>query len=333
MAPVALSQEPVAIQRGTAQSGMPSSGGYKPPALSLPEMLEGDHVLNEALMTLMRTGDGTAFRNAIFQAAQKNDLGAELFLAEQYIPEQCTFEPDQDVPYCGKNRNEPPKVIFRTNPLGVSASYEQAVQWLEKASVQGSGEASEVLAQLITRMLANGHATHYTAVDSARLHALARSQGFDVEPLSVTCFKLVPDGNGVTLGYLPGNIPGGPPREPFTQDELAALGQAGFSGSLSWEGSTGSGDSVLLTRPEGPVVHIRIILDHNPGSEILLPMPAHHDVIYVQRGDGFMAFSETGKILSRFVSIEPLNEPAPQVVVYVQSISGGHFGSSCGRFP
>jgi len=72
-------------------------------------------------------------------------------------------------------------VVFRRNPLGVEAFYEEAVHWLQKASAQGSGEASEVLAQLITRMQANGHGTSYTVADSDRFHALARSQGFDVE--------------------------------------------------------------------------------------------------------------------------------------------------------
>jgi TPR repeat protein len=72
-------------------------------------------------------------------------------------------------------------VVFRRNPLGVEAFYEEAVHWLQKASAQGSGEASEVLAQLLTRMQANGHGTTYTAADSDRFHALAYSQGFDVE--------------------------------------------------------------------------------------------------------------------------------------------------------
>lgn len=86
-------------------------------------------------------------------------------------------------------------------------------------------------------------------------------------------------------------------------------------------------------RPEGPAAHIRIILDHDPGSEVLLPMPAQHDVIYVQRGEDFLAFPGTGKILSRFVSLESLKGPNPQISVYAQSISGGHSGGFCTRFP
>ena len=52
---------------------------------------------------------------------------------------------------------------------------------------------------MITRMQANGRGTSYTAADSARLHALARSQGFDVEAISVTCYTLTPGGSGLSL--------------------------------------------------------------------------------------------------------------------------------------
>jgi hypothetical protein len=331
---IALSQQPMEVQRNANQNGMPSSGGYTPPALSLTELLQNDHVLNSTTMTFMQTGDSAAFKTAIFQAAQSGNVGAELFLGEQYIPEECTFEPNQDVPHCGKNGNEPPHVVFRQNPLGVEASYEDASMWLEKASAQGSGEASEVLAQLITRMQANGHGTHLTLADSAKLHQLARSQGFDIEPLSVTCYKVSPGKDGITLGRLPGLVVGQPPSDPFTPEELDALAKAGISGSLLFGGISGGGDSTLLTRPEGQSVRLRIILDHDPGAEILLPMPAHHDQIYVQRGEQFLAFPNSGNSLPRFIALEPLNEPGThQVSVFTQRVDGGYSGGFCTRFP
>jgi hypothetical protein len=328
---LAAAQQPVPIQRGTEQNGNPSSGGYKPPALSLTQLLESDHVLGEAMMTFMRTGDSEAFRNTITGAAQLGNIGAELFLAEQYIPEQCTFEPNQDAPHCGKSGNEPPHVVFRKNPLRVEASYEEAALWLEKASAQGSGEASEVLAQLITRMQTNGHGTSYTAADSTRFHALARSQGFDVEPISVTCYKLTPGGNGINLGRLPGLVVGEPPAKPFTDQELAKLDKAGISGSLLYGGGSGNGDSVLLMRPQDPVAHVRVILDHDPGFEVLLPIPAHRDVIYVQHGDKFLAFPSEGPNLPRFISLQPLGTPASQISVFTQLMDGAHSGGFCTR--
>jgi len=326
-------QQQVTVLKGTEKDGMPSSGGYKPPALSLIQLLDSDHLLNDALMSFMRSGDSKSYRDTVMTSAQAGDVGAELLLAEQYIPEQCTFEPNQDVPHCGKSGNEPPNVVFRTNPLGIEASYEEAARWLEKASGQGSGEASEVLAQMITRMAANGHATIYTAADSARFHALARSQGFDVEPIIVTCYKLSSGGGSISLGRLPGLVVGQPPSKPFTDEELAKLDRAGISGSLLYGGSSSSGDSVLLMRPEGSTVHVRIILDHDPGYEVLLPLPAHRDVVYVQRDNTFIAFPGDGPTLPRFVSLQPLGTPASQVSVFTQMIDGSHSGGFCSRFP
>ena len=333
LVPAALSQQKVAIQRVKAQNGLSPSGGYKPPALSLTQLLESNHAMNKAMMMFAGTGDTSTFKSVVFHAAEAGDIGAELLLAEQYIPEQCTFEPNQDVPHCGKDGKEPPHVVFRQNPLGIEASYEEAGRWLEKASAQGSGEATEVLAQLITRMRHNGHETHYTAADSARLHALARSQGFDVEPISVTCYKLIPGGDSITLGQLSGLVLGEPPQEPFTQQELAALSKAGISGSLLYGGGGGSGESVLLTRPEGPVVNVRIILDHDPKDDVLLPMPAHHDEIYVQRGDDFLAFPGGESNLPRFINIEPQTESPTQISFSTEMMSGAHSGGFCTRFP
>ncbi|HEX3891205.1 MAG TPA: hypothetical protein VHW46_01415 [Terracidiphilus sp.] len=288
--------------------------------------------MNQALMTFARTGDSTAYKAVVLQAAQEGELTAELFLAEQYIPEPCTFEPNQDVPHCGKDGNEAPHLVFRTNALGIEASYEEAAKWLEKASAQGSGEASEVLAQLITRMHSNGHGTPYAVAESTRLHALARSQGFDVEAISVSCYKLSSGGHGITVKRPPGRGTDEPSRAPFTQEELRALSDAGFAGSLLFGGFTGGGDSVLLMRPEGPVVRVRIILDHDPGAEILLPMPAHHDEIYIQRGDEFLGFPSGGSSLPRFITIESRKEP-PQVSVLKQLIDGAYSGGFCTTFP
>jgi hypothetical protein len=326
-------QQPVAVQIGTEQNGLPSSGGYKPSSLSLTQLLESDRVLQEGLMSFARSGDSKSFRDTVVSAADRGDVGAELLLAEQYIPEQCGFEINQDVPHCGKNGNEPPHVVFRRNPLGIEASYEEAARWLEKASAQGSGEASEVLAQLITRMQTNGHGTSYTAADSARFHALARSQGYDVEQISATCYKLTPGGTSIRQRLLPGLVVGQQPEKPFTEEELAALNKAGVSGSLLYEGGAGGGDSSLLMRPEGSVAHVRVILDHDPGHEVLLPIPAHRDVIYLQRGDTFLAFPGNGPNLPRFLSLTPGTTTDPEILISTQMMDGGHSGGSCTRFP
>lgn len=325
-------QQPVAVQIGTEQNGLPSSGGYKPSSLSLTELMESDRALQEGLYAFMQSGDSKSFRDIVVSAAERGDVGAELLLAENYIPEQCPFEINQDVPHCGKSGNEPPHILL-PNPLGIEASYEKAAQWLEKAGAQGSGEASEVLAQLITRMQANGHGTSYPAADSARFHALARSQGYDVEPIIATCYKLTLGGTSISLGEPPAPIDGQPPQKTFTEEELAALRRAGVSGSLLYEGGANNGDSVLLMRPEGPVAHVRVILDHDSGHEVLLPTPAHRDVVYLQSGDTFLAFPGNGPNLPRFLSLTPLAAPGSQILIFTQTMDGGHTGGFCTRFP
>ncbi|SDF57313.1 hypothetical protein [Terriglobus roseus] len=303
---------------------------YQPPALSLTQLMEHDATLSSALMTYARTGDSATFRSVILQQADAGNLGAQLMLGEQFIPRQCTFEPNHDVPDCGRDTAS---AAQSPNPLGIVRSYEDAAQWLEKASAAGSGEASEVLAQLITRMYANGHATSYTEADAIRLHALARTQGFDVEPISVTCYKVVHGGQGISLGRLPGLIVGDPPEQPFTSDELAALKKLGVSGTLLYGGGSGGGDSMLLTRPQGPLVHVRVLLDHAPEAEVRLPMPAHRDVIYVQQGKGFVAIPADGENLPRYVIVNPVKGPTPQVTVGTQTMDGGVSGGFCTRFP
>ena len=295
--------------------------------------MDKDPVLREGLFAYARTGDSTTYRNLVLTLAQAGNLGAELLLAQQYVPAQCTFEPDQDEPYCGKHGDQPPRISSRRNPLGLEPSYEEAARWFEKASAQDCGEASEELAQMITRMQANGHSTRYTAADADHFYALARSQGFDLEPLRATCYKLAPGGTGTHVEPRRGSTMGEPASPPFTAEELAALERAGVTGSLRPGGSSQPGESVLLMRPEGPVIRIRVILDHDPGREVLLPIPAHHDAVYVQRGETFVAMPSEGGNLSRFVALEATDAPAPQILVYTQGIGGGYTGGFCARFP
>jgi len=313
--------------------GMPTSGGYKPPALSLESLMTETSELGRAMMAAAATGDFSSFSKFVQSQAANGDIGAELLLGEQYIPEQCTFEPDRDAPHCGKDGNETPHVVFRANPLGIPASYEEAAHWLERASTQGCGEASEVLAQLITRMLANGHATTYTVADSARLHALARSQGFDVESISVTCYQLTPGSIPLSLGKQPkGLLLGQPPPTPLSEDQLNAIRALHPTGTLRFQGFSGTGDSTLLTRPEGPPVQVYIILDHDPGHEVHLAIPAHHDRIYVQNGDAFVSIPPDESNLPRYFSIMPQRPDYKQVSIFIQQMSGGFSGGCSAQF-
>jgi hypothetical protein len=114
-------QQQTALSDAAQPAGMPTSGGYMPPALSLGSLILTDKALHAAMTNFYGTGDSESFRKSIETQAATSNIGAELLLGEQYIPEQCTFQPDQDVPHCGAHGDEAPKVVFRTNPLGLSA--------------------------------------------------------------------------------------------------------------------------------------------------------------------------------------------------------------------
>lgn len=336
LAALFLCAAPSPAQQDQAIPGMPTSGGYTPPALSLESLLISDKTISDAVTAYAQSGDSAAFRRVVQSAAASDDIAAELFLAEQYIPEQCPFDPNHDAPHCRPDGKPNPNVLFRSNSLDLPSSYEDACQWLERASAQGSGEASEILAQLITRMLSNGHPTPYTDADSTRLHALARTQGFHVEPLSVSCYQLTPnpkDSGALTLAPQRRVLStGGAYTQPFSNDELQALQATGAHGALRFQSETSGGESVLLSRPAGPPAHIRIILDHNPEHEIHLPIPANHDVIYLQHGDTFLAFPPDAATLPRFLSITPQHASMQQVSIYVQQVSGAFSGNFCARF-
>ena len=66
---------------------------------------------------------------------------------------------------------------------------------------------------------------------------------------------------------------------------------------------------------------------------MLLPIPAHRDVIYVQRGDSFLAFPSDGPNLRRFISLEPYSPPASQISISIQTMDGAHAGGFCTSLP
>lgn len=328
-APASLAQE--------LTTSAPSAVSYQPSGFSIQSLLQSDAALAQAFSTYTQTGNSEALRHAVESAANSGNIAAQLFLAEQYIPEQCSYDPERDVPDCRGNPKHPPKVIIPNNPLDLPPSYNEACHWLERASAQGSGEASEILAQLITRMLSNGHSTTYTAADSKRLHALARSQGFDVEPLSVSCYQLAPAADNAAKTLTVDGpqrqrlIVGVVPLQRLSDADLQTLQAAGATGTLHFQGEISGGDTVLLSRPDGTPAHIRVILDHDPGREVHLPIPAHHDVLYLQRGDNFLALPPDLPSLPQVLSIVP--QPADaQISIYIQNPDGNYTTNLCARF-
>jgi hypothetical protein len=301
--------------------GTPTPGDYKPPALSFFPLINSDKLFAQALSDFQRTHDSAAYLKAIQSADAAGDMGIGLLLAENYVPDRCHSEPDRDYPNCA-NQEAPPK----PHPFNITPSYEEAAKRLERLSAQGSGEASEVLAQLITRMLAIGHSTTFTAADSARFHALARSQGFDMQRIEIHCYRNY-GGDG------PLHITGVPtPAVQLTSDQLRKLRDLGLHGELALQGEPTIGTRTILSHPDGPTTHIAVILDHHPEHEVHLRLPVHGDAIYVQRGDAFVLLPKDAPTLSRTISIMPGVEATQQIMLYAQNIDGIYTGGFCARW-
>jgi hypothetical protein len=173
----------------------PSPGSYHPPKLTLEALTEADQDFQQHFFSLLQTGDKAAFRAYIEGRAKNGDLLAEFMLGEQYIPPECPFAKMQ----AAQNLCEAEK-SSRPNPLGIDPSFADAISWLSKASDQGSGDASEILAQLIDRVIASGDATahtqtevdHYTRLRAPRVLTIRRTRSHAIRSIPITpaCFRL-----------------------------------------------------------------------------------------------------------------------------------------------
>jgi len=302
--------------------GIPSPGDYKPPALSLDELMQKDTEFQKKEFAFAVSGDKAALRTYVEEQASKGDILAELILGEQFIPPECTFAKGKTAP-----EGCPNEVSMRPNPFGVEPSFESAISWLSKASDQGSGEASEILAQLIDRMVTSHESTSHTMSEVEHYHQLARSQGFDAQASEVSCYTIKSDGTGA-LAVSKRNA-----EHNLSDAEMEVLRRAGRTGIITWTGTDAGGSSVLLTRPDGPPTRVILVLDHAPNKETRLPLPRHASVMYVQHGETWLSIAADDPVTERSIVLLPEREDMQQVTVFVQGIDGSFSGGNCGAFP
>jgi hypothetical protein len=262
--------------------------------LTLERMMQDDPTLNGSNLWALAS-DPVKFRATLEQQAASGKLLAQLFLGAMYIPPECTFLPFKTAP--GDCPQDPPP----SNSLGLTPSFDLAILWLSRASEQGNGEASEKLAQVIERMIRSSTPTRYQITDVAHYHALARSQGFDLQDVEISCYSLDPSGPADRL-----IMENTPVEYRFTPQELESLHTAGASGTLRWGGtSIQSGLTVQLGHPEGPKVHTRVILADPTSHEILVPLGDRVDVTYLQQRDQIVTIPPTYPVLRRVISFRP----------------------------
>ena len=132
--------------RGIALGQEVTPGGFRPPP-TLERSLIEDPAFSDAMMKSYASGDLAGFQTFIEKQAAGGSLPAEIFLGEEYLPPECTFLPFKNAP--ADCPSDPPA----GNPLGPTRSFEEAIHWFKTASEQGSGEASEILAQVMERAI------------------------------------------------------------------------------------------------------------------------------------------------------------------------------------
>lgn len=310
----------------------PSPGHYKAPPLSLAATYDDPAI--QKLSTHLYTGDVSGFQSELKKLAESGNPSAQLMLGEWYVPREtyARLSPAGD-----SNHGHPPqpKIVPATDTSLIAKlfppSYSQALKWLTLASAQGSGEASEIIAQIITRILDEHKPSTFTLVDAVRYRNLAVQQGYDLENVTVRCLGLTHNTQKLTCSDA--NLPGACP----TPDEMHDLRATGLTGALEPEGGASGSLSTISMHPTDPPARALIILDHNIDTEQRLPLPRHASAIYVQQANGWLTLPKGGPVLDRDIVLTPGNDALNAVMAYVQDIDGSYSGGSCvhsiGPFP
>jgi hypothetical protein len=274
----------------------------------------------------LSTGDASGFQIELQKQAEEGDPAAQLMLGEQYIPKEklatisfSDLQTEDGQPY--------PQVVPDTDTSPVAKlfppSYPEALKWLARASAQGSGEASELMAQLITRVIHEHQPSTWTAADAARYRNLAIQQGYDLESATVRCLRLAHGTQVLTCsdGGVSGSCP--------TPDEMQALRASGLTGTLEPQGGASASLTSITMHPGTPPARALIILDHNIDAEQRLPLPRHASAVYVQQSNGWLTLPKGGPVVDRDIVLTPGADALNAVMSWVQNIDGGHSGGYC----
>jgi hypothetical protein len=283
--------------------------------MTLERLMQEDPTFN-GLSLYVLAADPVKLRSVLEEQAASGRLVPQMLLGEAYIPPECTFLPYKTAP------TDCPQDTVPKNLLRLEPSFDAAIHWLTLASQQGSGEASEVLAQVMDRAIKSEAGSTYGMADVAHFHAVARAQGFDLQDVEISCYTLDPGrpGDRLLMAEIPAEFH-------LTASQLDALHAAGATGTLRFgSASIQPGLSTLLRHPEGPKVNIRVILSGGISREVLVPIADRVDVVYLQMGDRMVTVPASYQNTPRKLSIFPTAKE--QAEATFQMING-RFGGVC----
>jgi hypothetical protein len=236
------------------------------------------------------------------QLAENGDIPTELFLGKLYQTQ---------------------------SKLPIPADPRTALHFYTVASQNGSGEASELIAEMveqnqISETLSNGNADFW--------RTKARRQGWKQQRLSAYCFDWIHGAEPLHCEKLP-NPPASmkmPPEvEPQcpTEDEMASLRRQGMTGMIRQNGGA-------LRLDAGPRARALLILDHPVSSEADLKEPDSASVVYIQNSENrWRMLPPDAPLLDRFLILTP-NRPdyMERMTLSSQAVDGSLSGGACSRF-
>jgi hypothetical protein len=288
--------------------------GYQAPAMAMHQLVDSDPAFNDGIDYADKHGGNPTIQKWVIEEAAKGRLMAQIYLGERYIPVECRHVEDASIRAgdCVEGSDD--------SGIELKPSFEQAFYWLNKASAQGAGEATEILAQQTERMILQHLPTTATDADVAKLHALARKQGFDEEQISVSCSVV----DRKNLAPLHLSSKRGQYDLPEAQImEARKVMPHGAIGDVQEQTRTNE----WMQHPEGPAAKVWLLLDHPITHDIVIAMPLRTEVVAVQRGDGVVVIPSNAPHSARTIILHLTDKG--EIKALVQKTDGGVDKDDC----
>lgn len=221
------------------------------------------------------------------------------------------------------------RLYQRQSKLPVPADPMMALYFYMLASKEGSGEASELIAEMVeqknlTPAQANGEASFW--------RNKAREQGWKQQRLAVSCLDWIHGPEQLQCKEWPiapamaAKMPPEAQQACPTETEMAALRGRGMTGSLRPDGGS-------LRLEAGPEARALLIFDHAVPSEEDLKEPDAASVIYIQTKENQWAMlPRDAPLLDRYVILTPGGAGVGQLMLQAQAVDGSMTGGACSEF-
>jgi hypothetical protein len=286
---------------GLAQDGAgydPHAKEYRAPELSLAGAKDTPEVMSA--IALLSHGDVDKGVTALKRLADAGDVISDLLLGNIYR---------------------------RKGNLPIPPNPAEALRYYRMASRAGSGEASELIAEMIegkeVQVQPDG--------DAAAWRAVAAKQGWVEQKIEAICFDWFhgPDRLRCNSDISPRRdqaIPADISSRCPTDDEMALLWTQGITGVIEYDGGDWEGSNGVQARAI-------LLVDHVIPSEEDLKQPLGTSVIYIQTPENrWRMLPSSAPLLDRFLVLTPENRVSGRMMISAQQVNDAEGQSTCSRF-